>query len=119
MAETMNEIMRPRERHPDFPNAPAGWTQSSAAEVATNEGLTVGDDHWETVRALQEYFSRHERRDINARKLLDALDEKFHEKGGLKYLYKLFPGGPVAQGCRLAGLEAPAGSTDPGFGSVR
>ena len=56
---------------------------------------------------------------IKVRELLDALDEKFHGKGGLKYLYSLFPGGPVAQGCRIAGLQAPAGSTDMGFGSVQ
>jgi tRNA 2-thiouridine synthesizing protein E len=37
----------------------------------------------------------------------------------MKFLYKLLPGGPVSQGCRLAGLEPPAGSTDPGFGSVQ
>ncbi|MGB5339763.1 MAG: sulfite reductase, partial [Gammaproteobacteria bacterium] len=37
----------------------------------------------------------------------------------LKYLYTLLPGGPVAQGCRLAGLEPPAGSQDAGFGSVQ
>ncbi len=119
MAETMSEIMRPRAADPDFPDAPGEWTQSNAAAVAASEGLSVGDDHWETVRALQEYYSRHERQDINARELLDALEEKFHEKGGIKYLYTQFPGGPIAQGCRLAGLEAPAGSADPGFGSVR
>jgi tRNA 2-thiouridine synthesizing protein E len=52
------------------------------------------------------------------RELQDALEEKFHHKGGMKYLFTLFPGGPVAQGCRLAGLKAPAGATDRGFGSV-
>jgi tRNA 2-thiouridine synthesizing protein E len=52
------------------------------------------------------------------RELHDALDENFHGKGGLKYLYQLFPGGPVAQGCRIAGLKAPAGATDKSFGSV-
>jgi tRNA 2-thiouridine synthesizing protein E len=36
----------------------------------------------------------------------------------MKYLYTLFPGGPIVQGCRLAGLKAPAGATDRGFGSV-
>jgi tRNA 2-thiouridine synthesizing protein E len=30
----------------------------------------------------------------------------------------LFPGGPLAQGCRLAGLEPPAGAFDPSYGSV-
>jgi tRNA 2-thiouridine synthesizing protein E len=119
MAETMNDIMRPQEADPGFPNAPGEWIQSNAAALAAGEGLNVGDDHWEAVRALQEYYSRHEQQDINARELHDALDEKFHGKGGIRYLYTLFPGGPITQGCRLAGLEAPAGSADSSFGSVQ
>ncbi|MEN8176928.1 MAG: TusE/DsrC/DsvC family sulfur relay protein, partial [Pseudomonadota bacterium] len=74
-------------------------------------------EHWEMLRALQEYFARNDQ--PNVRELHDALDEKFHSRGGLKRLYVLFPGGPVAQGCRLAGLEAPAGATDSSFGSVQ
>jgi len=119
MAETMNDILHPGETDPVFPNAPAEWRQAAAAARAAEEGLNAGDDHWEAVRALQEYYSRHDQQDINARELHDALDEKFHDKGGIKYLYTLFPGGPIAQGCRLAGLEAPAGSADSSFGSVR
>ena len=69
------------------------------------------------MRALQEYFARNEV--VNVRVLHDALDEKFHVKGGMKVLYEMFPGGPVAQGCRLAGLEAPAGAVDKSFGSVQ
>ena len=53
------------------------------------------------------------------RELHDALDEHFHAKGGMKFLYTVLPGGPVAQGCRLAGLTPPAGSVDPSFGSVQ
>jgi len=104
---------------PDFPHAPAGWGRANAENQAGAEGLELEDDHWEAVRALQEYYSRHDATGIKVRELLDALDEKFHLKGGLKYLYSLFPGGPVAQGCRIAGLQAPAGSTDMGFGSVQ
>jgi tRNA 2-thiouridine synthesizing protein E len=70
------------------------------------------------VRALQEYYARRAAEAINLRELHDALEERFHRQGGLKYLYQLFPGGPVAQGCRLAGLKAPAGAADKGFGSV-
>ena len=119
MAETMNDIMHPGEADPGFPNAPGGWSQPDAAAAAAGDGLNVGADHWEAVRALQEYYSRHDQQDINARELHDALDEKFHDKGGIKYLYTLFPGGPISQGCRLAGLEAPAGSADSSFGSVQ
>lgn len=101
-----------------FPHAPAGWTRDSALSTAQAEGLTLGNDHWETVRALQSYFARHEQTTVNLRELHDALDEKFHTQGGRKYLFQLFPGGPVAQGCRIAGLKAPAGASDRGFGSV-
>jgi tRNA 2-thiouridine synthesizing protein E len=52
------------------------------------------------------------------RELHDALDEMFHRQGGIKQLYVLFHGGPIAQGCRIAGLKAPAGAIDRGFGSV-
>ncbi len=103
---------------PDFPHAPAEWTPQDGVTTAIQEGLELGDDHWEAVRALQEYFNRHsEHPAMNMRDLHDALDEKFHSKGGIRYLYRLFPGGPVAQGCRIAGLLAP-GATDKGYGSV-
>ncbi len=122
MTDTMNDIMHPGGEsgsNPDFPNSPDGWTRETAADRASQEGLEPGDDHWAVVRALQEYNARHAEGGINVRELHDALDEKFHDRGGMKYLYELFPGGPISQGCRLAGIEAPPGSTDTGFGSVR
>jgi tRNA 2-thiouridine synthesizing protein E len=101
-----------------FHHAPSDWSEGEARDLAAQEGLDLKDDHWEVMRALQEYCSRHDCNKYSVRELHDALDEKFHEKGGYKYLYKLFPGGPIAQGCRLAGLEPPAGAVDRGFGSV-
>jgi tRNA 2-thiouridine synthesizing protein E len=101
-----------------FPHAPDDWTPAAGLEAARHEGLEMGEPHWEAVRALQEYFARHVETGVNLRELHDALDEKFHRQGGIRQLYLLFPGGPVAQGCRIAGLKAPAGATDLGFGSV-
>ena len=94
------------------------WSEEIAKDSAIKEGLTLTDDHFLVLHALQEYYDRHELNDVNMRELHDALDEKFHYKGGLKYLYDLFPGGPVAQGCRIAGLHPPAGALDKGFGSA-
>ena len=102
----------------EFPHAPPDWTPAAALETARVEGLTPGPDHWEALRALQEYFARNEGIAVNMRELHDALEEKFHHKGGIKALYLLFPGGPVAQGCRMAGLKVPPGAIDRGFGSV-
>ena len=104
-------------RNPNFPNAPDTWSPETAEQVAHNEGLDLQDEHWEAVRAIQEYFSKTDF--FKSRQLLDALEERFHAKGGLKYLYTLLPKGPVAQGCRLAGIHPPAGTIDESFGSVQ
>jgi tRNA 2-thiouridine synthesizing protein E len=101
-----------------FPHAPEGWTPALALESARREGLELDEARWEVLRALQEYYARHEATAVHLRELHDALEEKFHRQGGIRRLYLLFPGGPVAQGCRIAGLKAPAGATDKGFGSV-
>ena len=101
-----------------FPHAPPDWSRETALAVAQHEQLALVDDHWAVVGGLQEFFARHEYGVINLRELHDALDEKFHHKGGMKYLYMLLPGGPIAQGCRLAGLKPPAGAIDLNFGSV-
>jgi tRNA 2-thiouridine synthesizing protein E len=101
-----------------FRHAPLDWSEDKARAVAAAEGLALGEDHWEIVRALQEFYARHHGVEIRMRELQDALEEKFHHKGGLKYLYTILPGGPIAQGCRLAGLRPPAGAVDLGFGSV-
>jgi TusE/DsrC/DsvC family sulfur relay protein len=120
MSSEMNEILNPSAvtRDPAFKHAPAGWHREDAIRAAEADGLTLTDDHWEVIRALQEYYQRHEETAINLREVHDALEEKFHRKGGLKYLFGLLPGGPVAQGCRLAGLKPPVGSVQSGFGSV-
>ena len=103
---------------PRFPHAPPDWSCEAAAALADQEHVPLGDDHWAVVRGLQEFFARHEDGVVKIRDLHDALDEKFHHKGGMKYLYTLLPGGPIAQGCRLAGLKPPAGAIDLSFGSV-
>ena len=105
-------------KNPLFPHAPAGWTPALAVQSARQEGVELGEEHWEALRALQEYHARHPAGAVNLRELHDALGEKFHRQGGIRHLYRLFPGGPVAQGCRIAGLKAPAGASDKGFGSV-
>ena len=111
--------------HPDrgapllkFPHAPIGWMPSDARLAARQEGLILTEQHWQVIRALQAFFAQHDETGIHRIELNDALDEKFHHQGGIKFLYQLFPKGPVAQGCRMAGLTPSAGAVDLGFGSV-
>ncbi len=99
-----------------FPNAPENWNLASAEETAKSDGLKLSDDHCDLIRALQEYYNKVEF--PHMRQIKDALEEKFHSRGGMKYLYQIMPGGPIAEGCRLAGLQIPAGAIDKSFGSV-
>ncbi len=111
-------LIRDVSKDPDFPHAPVAWTRQSAREAADREGLTLTDEHLEVIRALQSFYSRHDEGAINLRELHDALDEKFHIRGGIKHLYRILPGGPISQGCKLAGLKAPFLAVDASFGSV-
>ena len=77
---------------------PENWTDEIARNIALSEDIQLSDDHLNVLHALQEYYSRHEIKQINVRELHDALDEKFHHNGGMKYVYSLFLGGPMAQG---------------------
>ncbi len=99
-----------------FPNAPDDWTIEIAVATAKADGITMGDDHWQLIGALQEYYGKVEHPKL--RQVKDALEEKFHQQGGIKYLHQLIPSGPVAMGCKLAGLAVPAGAVDKSFGSV-
>ena len=115
----INKLTSELPADPEFPHAPLEWTREDAMEVAREEGLELAAEHWEAIRAVQSYYTNHEDETvINLRALHDALDEHFHQQGGLKFLYTLFPGGPIAQICRLAGLKAPFIATDLSFGSV-
>lgn len=99
-----------------FPNAPQGWSIHDAEVVASSDGFSMTDSHWELVGALQEYYNKVEHPKL--RQVKDALEEKFHAQGGIKYLHQMIPFGPVAEGCKLAGLDVPAGAVDKSFGSV-
>lgn len=99
-----------------FPNAPQDWSIESAEAIARSDGISMSDDCWQLVGALQEYYQKVDHPKL--RQIKDALDEKFHAQGGMKYLHQMIPIGPVAEGCKLAGLNVPAGVVDKSFGSV-
>lgn len=94
------------------------WSPLFAQRLAEAEGLELTDEHWEVVVYLRErYRSKGPAR--HAREVLQELEERFAEGEGRRRLYELFPGGPVNQGSRLAGLPVPPFSSDPSFGSVQ
>ncbi|HEY9099329.1 MAG TPA: TusE/DsrC/DsvC family sulfur relay protein [Thiobacillus sp.] len=121
MSDAVQGYIRPGyevEPIPGFPHAPSDWTPEAAEIIAQTEGLTLTEEYWEMVRVLQALYTRSEEHSLSVRNLHDALNKHFHSAGGLKHLYVLFPKGPLAQGCLLAGLQPPAGAQDKGLGSA-
>jgi len=83
------------DRPEHFPHAPVDWSPEIVLVKALEEDIELEEDHWAVILALQEYFTHHDdSKQVNRRLLHDALNEKFHHKGGLAYLYRLLPGGP-------------------------
>ena len=106
-----------------FEKDPAGnligaepWSEEIAREKAVEEGIELAADHWDVVHFLRERF-RERGKPSSGRVIADELEERYRDKGGRKYLYTLFPRGPVTQGCKIAGLPLPAYTVDPSFGS--
>lgn len=118
MPLTMHDILHPGNTETDarFSNAPAGWTMRDAEIVAEQEGLELTDEHWQVIRVLQSVYA--EDQSMPIRMSRDALEAHFSSKGGRRYLFSILPGGPAVQGCRLAGLMPPRGSSNGSFGTV-
>ena len=118
MPRTMQTFTHPGMVHetPDFPDAPEDWSPQLAEERAREMGIALQDDHWEAIRVVQGAYRDEESPPL--RRIHDALDGRFAEKGGIRHLYAIFGGGPIYRVCILAGVRPPAGTVDEGFGSV-
>lgn len=93
------------------------WNEEEAEQLARAEGITLTEEHWNVVRFLREHYRRNGRAE-SGRVLTAALDHAFRDHGGRRWLYTLFPRGPVVQGSRIAGLPLPPYSADASFGYV-
>ncbi len=92
------------------------WNRHKGELLASKEGVRLTAMHWEVIDFLRGYYLRNGRAD-SGREVAVALDRAFISQGGKKYLYRLFPDGPVAQGSRIAGLPLPPFTEDESFGS--
>jgi tRNA 2-thiouridine synthesizing protein E len=93
------------------------WSPLVANRKAEQEGVELEEEHWQVIYCLREWF-RLLGPDWTARQMTHKLDREYADLGGRRYLYQLFPHGPLAQGCRFAGLPLPLGTLSSSFGSV-
>lgn len=104
----------PTDLHTDLPP----WNRTIAKELAAKEGIALSEEHWAVVHYLRRHFAKHGQVRY-ARELTRELERDIAGVQGSRHLFELFPGGPVSQGCRIAGLPQPPAHEDPSFGSVQ
>ena len=90
------------------------WSVITAYGLAAAEGLKLRDEHFVVIAFLRANYREMQ----SAHALSKKLDQAFAKRGGLKYLYRLFPGGPVQQAMAIAGLPQPRQTVDSSFGTV-
>jgi len=89
-----------------------GETEKRAAEM----GMNLSTEHWEVIDFIRNFYQYQEIEALSARDVSRALEGKFKSRGGLKYLYQLFPRGPVKTGSYIAGIPALNNTDNRSFG---
>lgn len=86
---------------------PNSWNEEIAEQLARNEGLVLGEDHWKIIRYMRNHFDEHQT-PPDARHVTKFIadDMGYGKKAGNR-LFELFPYGYVKQACKIAGMKRP------------
>ena len=85
-------------------------------QQATKQGISLSPQHMKVINFVLDFYE-HCDDCQNARHLADMLQEEFEPQGGRKYLYQLFPNGPLSTVHDLADLPSLSHQTDKSFGT--
>ena len=83
------------------------WSPAVAEALASEEGITLSEEHWEVIDVLRNFYRRYELAPA-MRPLVKAVGRALgEEKGRSIHLMRLFPGSPAKLAARIAGLPKP------------
>jgi len=85
------------------------WSKELAVHLASLEGITLSDAHWEIINFLRDYYKQYQIAPMIKILVKEIGKVMGADKGNTKYLYELYPGGPAKQACKFAGLPKPTG----------
>ena len=86
-----------------FIQEPGKWDKEVAKDLAKGEeAYPMSDDAWKLVNYLRDYYLEYD--------IAPPVRKLTRDTGlDLKYIYQLFPKGPAAGACKVAGLPKPTG----------
>lgn len=82
------------------------WSPDIACQLALADGIELEKGHWWLIEFVREYHERYGNPPL-MRTLVAASKQLDPENGGSRWLYRLFPDGPVRLACKYGGLPKP------------
>lgn len=84
------------------------WDVDVAAALALNDGITLGDEHWEIIQLVRDFYAETGLSPATRALIRLVALKAGPDKGKSIYLMKLFGGKPALSVSRIAGLPRPA-----------
>ena len=83
------------------------WSEDLGSHIASIDGVTLGDQHWEIIHYFREYYETYNI-PPPMRMVMRVFKKAFgEENANSRYLHQLFPGGPTRTASKYAGLPKP------------
>lgn len=82
------------------------WSSTVAEELAATDGISLSKDHWLLIKTVQKIYDR-TGDTPPMRLLIKLLRQEINDKIDSRYLYRLYPDGPVRYASKHAGLPKP------------
>ncbi|MFT7685284.1 MAG: tRNA 2-thiouridine synthesizing protein E [Candidatus Azotimanducaceae bacterium] len=84
------------------------WTEDLALELAKQDDIELGSDHWEVIKIVRAYYQLYQISPVN-RVLVNIIKKELGpEKGKSIFLMGLFSGKPAKLVAKIAGLPKPS-----------
>lgn len=83
------------------------WDVRVAQAIAALENVQLSEAHWEIIQFMRAYYQEYQHLP-NMRQFTKAIQKTLGpDKGNSRYLYALFPNGPLRLACKIGGLPRP------------
>lgn len=101
---------------PPLPTLKTDSVYNTIRRHAADQQLHLTDEHMAVINFVLDFYEHCDDCE-NARALADMMRDEFLAEGGRKYLYRLFPNGPLSTIHELAGLPSLNNQNDRSFGT--
>ncbi|MCB1582702.1 MAG: TusE/DsrC/DsvC family sulfur relay protein [Marinicella sp.] len=82
------------------------WNEQIAIALAKTDGIELGEDHWLVINAVRDIYQL-TGETPPMRLLIKELNKRIETEINSRFLYRLYPDGPVRLASKHAGLPKP------------